>query len=175
MGNIIPPKVWGRKQWQLKDFVSCMCVSETRSTPNRKPVKNQAYVEYHIYQLWGRNSHTQIIDRWHCRHRSWPPIIHCGSMPSKYSIATRNTLWIYARKFKLRRHNHETYKVDLCVTNYTYSITTWTKRWYRGSSIPSPKSMNLTMWLHVLKSNMVETTWLPIIVETINKCEGNHH
>ena len=96
-------------------------------------------------------------------------------MPSKYSIATRNTLWIYARKFKLRRHSHETYKVDLCVTNYTCSIATWTKKWYPGSSISSPKSMNLTMWLHVLKSNMAETTWLPVIDETVNKCEGNHH
>ena len=37
------------------------------------------------------------------------------------------------------------------------------------------QSMNLTMWLHVLKLNMVETTWLPVIDETVNKCEGNHH
>ena len=87
----MPPKVWGQNQWQQKDFVNCMCVSETRSAPNRKPANNQASAEYHIYQFWGRHSHTQIIDWWHHKQRPWPPIIHCGSMPSKYSIAT----WIH--------------------------------------------------------------------------------
>jgi len=96
-------------------------------------------------------------------------------MPSKYSIATRNTLWIYAKKFKSRWQSHETYTVDICVANYTYSITTWiTKMISRVFNLVT-QSTNLTMWLHVLKSNMVETTWLPVIYETVNKCEGNHH
>ena len=46
---------------------------------------------------------------------------------------------------------------------------------YPGSSPPPLYSTNLTMWLHVLKSNMAETTWLLVVDETINKCEGNHH
>ena len=91
MGNRMPPKVWGWNQWQLIDFVSCMCVSRTRSTSNRKPANNQASAEYHIYQFWGRHSHTHITKWWHCRHGSWPLIIHYGSMPSKYNIAT----WIH--------------------------------------------------------------------------------
>ena len=124
---------------------------------------------------WGRHSHTQTIYRWHHKQRSWPPIIHYGSMPSKYSIATRNRLWIYSRKFKLRWHNHETYTVDLCVANYTYSIAIWiTKRISRVFNLIA-QSMNLTMWLHVSKSNMVETTWLLVIDVTVNKWEGNHH
>ena len=137
--NRMPPKVWGRNQLQPKDFVSYMCVSETRSTPNRKPMNNQASAEYHIYQFWGRHSHTQITDGWHYRHGSWPPIIHCGSMPSKYSIATgihcgsmreisnqddiatRHTQWIYVSE---SIHNPS---------------QPGSQRWYPGSSISSPK------------------------------------
>ena len=96
-------------------------------------------------------------------------------MPSKYSITTRNTLWIYAKNFKSRRHSHETYTVDLCVANYKYFIATWiTKMISRVFNLVA-QSTNLTMWLYVLKSNMVETTWLPVNDETVNKSEGNHH
>ena len=97
-------------------------------------------------------------------------------MPSKYRIATKNTLWIYARKFKLRRHSHETYKVDLCVSKlYIFHRNLDQRDEIQGLQDHHPKSTNLTMWLHVLKSNMVETTWLLVIDETVNKCEGNHH
>ena len=89
--NRMPPKVGEWNQWQSIDFVSCMCVSRTKSTSSQRPANIQASAEYHIYQFWGRHSHTQIIDWWHHKQRSWPPIIHCGSMPSQYSIAT----WIH--------------------------------------------------------------------------------
>ena len=139
MGNRMPPKVWGWNQWQLIDFVSCMCVSRTRSTPNQKPVNNQASAEYHIYQFWGRNSHTQITDWWHYRHGSWPPIIHYGSMPSKYSIATRNTLWIYAKNSNwddiAMRHTQWIYVSQIIHTPSQLGQ----KRWYPGSSISFPK------------------------------------
>ena len=58
-------------------------------------------------------------------------------------MVTNHTLWIHVTKIlhshqestvdlcsrKLKfGHNHETYKVDLCVnTNHKYSIATWTK------------------------------------------------
>jgi arylamine N-acetyltransferase len=89
-------------------------------------------------------------------------------------MATKYTLWIHvtvnrhnhleytmdlcSKEFKYG-HIHEMHKVDLCVnTNHEYSIATWTRMDDPGSSFPSSLSMNLTMKLQVLKSNMVETT-----------------
>ena len=60
-------------------------------------------------------------------------------MPSKCYIATRNTLWIYARRLKLRRHSHMTYKVDLCFDTNHYSIVSWIKKM-------RPKVFNPVIW-----------------------------
>jgi len=125
--------------------------------------------------FWGRHSHTQIIDWWNHKQRSWPPIIHCGSMPWQYIIATGIHSGSMRQKFKSKRHSHKTYTVDLCVANYTYSIATWITNIISRVFNLVAQSTNLTMWLHVLNSNMVETTWLPVIDVTVNNCERNHH
>ena len=109
---------------------------------------------------------------------SWPPNIQCGSMP----------IWL---KYK---HSQQKYTMDLCIKDSNLNISMRHTLWIyetvqseytpmqpksirkdSGSSSPPLYSMNLTMRIHVLKSNMVETTWLPVIMNTINKCEGNHH
>jgi hypothetical protein len=71
-----------------------VCVSETRSAPNQKPVNNQASVEYHTSSEVGipilRSQTYEITDIGHghqsytvdpCRQNiAQPPRIHCGSM-----------------------------------------------------------------------------------------------
>jgi hypothetical protein len=91
-----------------------MCVSETRSAPNRKPANNQASAEYNTSSEVGipilRSQMDDIMNVGHS-HQSYTVDPCC----QKYCIATRNTLWIYARRLKVGRHSHATYKVDLCV------------------------------------------------------------
>ena len=94
-------------------------------------------------------------------------------------------------------HSYQTYNVDLRHTDTYMSIATYIQLWihamdhtntlsqpggkkwmlnrHPGSSFRLPQSTILSMWINVLKSNMVETTLLPAMIKTINKCKGDHH
>jgi hypothetical protein len=103
-------------------------VSETRSAPNRKLVKNQASVEYNTSSEVGipmLRSQMNVITNVSHGHQLYT-VDPCSQ---KCYIAARNTLWLYVRRLELRRHSHVTYKVDLCTeTNHTYSIVAWIKK-----------------------------------------------
>ena len=106
----------------------CVCVSETRSTPNRKPVNNQASVEYNtIFEVGIPMLRSQMNGITNVSHGH--QLYTVDPCHQKCYITTRNTLWIYVRRLELRQHSHMTYKVDLCTdTNHTYSIATWIKK-----------------------------------------------
>ena len=85
----------------------CVCVSETRSAPNREPANNQASAEYNTsseVSIIILKPQTDVIMNVGHGHQSYTVDPCC----EKYYIATKNTLWIYARRFKLGRHSHET-------------------------------------------------------------------
>jgi hypothetical protein len=115
MCNRMPPKVWGQNLWQSKYFVNCVCVLETKSAPNRKPANNQASAEYNTSSEVGipiLKPQMDVIMNVGHGHQSYT-VDPCRQI---YCIATKNTLWIYARRLKLWQHSHMTYKVDLWVS-----------------------------------------------------------
>ena len=78
-----------------------MCVSRTRSTPSRKPLKNQASAQYNTSSEVGipilRSQMNGITNVSHGHQ-----LYTVDPCRQKLYIDTKNTLWIYVRRLELR-------------------------------------------------------------------------
>ena len=113
---------------------------EKQWTLNKYPGSSSLLQQSTILSMWRRlklgNSYLiyNIVDLFHT--------------DTNLSTTTTIQMWIHAMTYRNTPSQHGE-------SNYHFNR-------YSGPSSHLPQSTIISIWIHVLKSNMVETTWLPV-------------